>query len=139
MKKLLLLLLAGYKRWLSPQLPAACRFTPSCSEYAAEAVARHGALRGALLAAWRLLRCHPLGGRGLDPVPELFGRRLALLSRALLCRLSPIMKSAREQEGLKQRDLKLGDRKLRDQKLGCNKPPNQATEAPPHAHAAHTR
>jgi ribonuclease P protein component/putative membrane protein insertion efficiency factor len=57
------------------QLGPACRFTPSCSEYAAEAVARHGALRGVLLATWRLLRCHPLGGRGLDPVPEHFAWR----------------------------------------------------------------
>jgi uncharacterized protein len=73
MKNLVLRLLAGYKRWLSPMLPAACRFTPSCSEYAAEAVLRHGVLRGALLTCWRLLRCHPLGGRGLDPVPEHFG------------------------------------------------------------------
>ena len=73
MRTLLLKMLAGYKRWLSPQLPAACRFTPSCSEYAAEAVTRHGALGGTLLALWRLLRCHPLGGRGLDPVPEEFG------------------------------------------------------------------
>ena len=69
MKGLVLKLLAGYKRWLSPVLPAACRFTPTCSEYAAEAVLRHGVLRGTLLAFWRLLRCHPLGGRGLDPVP----------------------------------------------------------------------
>ena len=73
MKTLLLKLLAAYKRWISPQLPSACRFTPSCSEYAAEAVTRHGALRGTGLALWRLLRCHPLGGRGLDPVPEKFG------------------------------------------------------------------
>jgi putative membrane protein insertion efficiency factor len=75
MKRFLLLLLAAYKRWLSPQLPSACRFTPTCSEYAAEAVTRHGALRGTLLTVWRLLRCHPLGGRGLDPVPEHFGCR----------------------------------------------------------------
>jgi len=77
MKQLVLLMLALYKRYLSPQLPAACRFTPTCSEYAAEAVTRHGALGGALLALWRLLRCHPLGGRGLDPVPEHFGCRVA--------------------------------------------------------------
>ena len=70
MRWLFLKLLGGYKRWISPQLPVACRFTPTCSEYAAEAVARHGALLGMLLALWRLLRCHPLGGRGLDPVPE---------------------------------------------------------------------
>jgi putative membrane protein insertion efficiency factor len=75
MRALMLKLLAAYKRWLSPQLPAACRYTPSCSDYAAEAVTRHGALGGTLLALWRLLRCHPLGGRGLDPVPEGFGCR----------------------------------------------------------------
>jgi uncharacterized protein len=75
MKRFLLLLLAAYKRWLSPQLPVACRFTPSCSDYAAEAVTRHGAFLGTLLALWRLLRCHPLGGSGLDPVPEHFGCR----------------------------------------------------------------
>jgi hypothetical protein len=77
MKQLMLWLLATYKRYLSPQLSAACRFTPTCSEYAAEAVTRHGALGGTLLALWRLLRCHPLGGRGLDPVPEKFGCRCA--------------------------------------------------------------
>jgi uncharacterized protein len=76
MKQLLLKLLVAYKRWGSPQLPVACRFTPTCSDYAAEAIARHGALLGMLLALWRLLRCHPLGGRGLDPVPEhVFGQR----------------------------------------------------------------
>jgi putative membrane protein insertion efficiency factor len=73
MSTLVLKLLEAYKRWLSPLLPSACRFTPTCSEYAAEAVVRHGALGGTLLALWRLLRCHPLGGRGLDPVPEKFG------------------------------------------------------------------
>jgi putative membrane protein insertion efficiency factor len=72
MRKLILMLLAAYKRWVSPQLPVACRFTPTCSDYAAEAVTRHGALGGTLLALWRLLRCNPLGGRGLDPVPEHF-------------------------------------------------------------------
>lgn len=72
MKRLLLWLLAAYKFWISPQLPAACRYTPTCSEYAAEAIARHGALAGTLLALARLGRCHPLGGRGLDPVPEQF-------------------------------------------------------------------
>jgi uncharacterized protein len=73
MRWLMLRLLAAYQRWISPQLGPACRYTPTCSDYAAEAITRHGALRGALLAAGRLLRCHPLGGRGLDPVPEHFG------------------------------------------------------------------
>jgi putative membrane protein insertion efficiency factor len=73
MQWLMLRLLAAYQRWISPQLGPACRFTPSCSDYAAEAITRHGALGGLLLAVGRLLRCHPLGGRGLDPVPEHFG------------------------------------------------------------------
>jgi putative membrane protein insertion efficiency factor len=77
MRKLLLRMLAIYKDYVSPQLPVACRFTPTCADYAAEAVTRHGALGGTLLALWRLLRCHPLGGRGLDPVPEHFGCRCA--------------------------------------------------------------
>jgi len=58
-----------YKRWLSPALPQACRYLPTCSEYAMEAVERHGALRGAGLSLWRIARCHPFGGSGLDPVP----------------------------------------------------------------------
>jgi len=59
-----------YRRGLSPLLPPACRFTPTCSAYAEEAVQRFGALRGGWLATRRLLRCHPWGGSGYDPVPE---------------------------------------------------------------------
>lgn len=70
MKQGLLWLLGGYKRWISPSLAPACRFVPTCSEYAMEAVERHGALRGSLLAAWRLLRCHPFARAGHDPVPD---------------------------------------------------------------------
>ena len=62
--------LRQYKRWISPALPPACRYVPSCSEYAAEAIARHGVLRGGLLAAWRLVRCNPFVKGGLDPVPN---------------------------------------------------------------------
>lgn len=69
MRALLLALLALYKRVLSPLLPAACRFEPTCSVYAAEAVRRHGAWRGVRLTASRLLRCRPGGGGGHDPVP----------------------------------------------------------------------
>ena len=60
----------AYQLLVSPLLPPSCRFLPSCSEYAAEAVQRHGALRGVGLALWRLARCHPWGGSGYDPVPE---------------------------------------------------------------------
>ena len=59
-----------YKLLVSPLLPPACRFLPTCSEYASEAVERHGACRGGILALRRLARCHPWGGSGYDPVPE---------------------------------------------------------------------
>lgn len=58
-----------YQLFLSPILPAACRFHPSCSDYAIEAVRKHGALRGSSLAAQRILRCQPLCKGGYDPVP----------------------------------------------------------------------
>jgi putative membrane protein insertion efficiency factor len=58
-----------YRRLVSPLLPPSCRYAPSCSAYAEEAVERHGAVRGLALAARRLLRCHPFGGHGFDPVP----------------------------------------------------------------------
>jgi uncharacterized protein len=59
-----------YKRWISPALPHSCRFVPTCSEYAMEAVERHGAMRGSVLAIGRLLRCHPFARAGYDPVPQ---------------------------------------------------------------------
>ena len=62
-------LLKVYKYLVSPLLPPACRFVPSCSEYATEAVARHGFFHGAVLSCWRLLRCNPLARGGYDPVP----------------------------------------------------------------------
>ncbi|WP_243367608.1 membrane protein insertion efficiency factor YidD [Fundidesulfovibrio soli] len=70
MQRLILALIAMYRYCLSPMIPGHCRFTPSCSEYAREAVVTHGALRGSLLAAWRLLRCQPLCSPGYDPVPH---------------------------------------------------------------------
>lgn len=69
MKKLLVTLLIGYKRVISPLLPGSCRFYPSCSDYAREALERHGVWWGIWLAALRLLRCQPLSPGGLDPVP----------------------------------------------------------------------
>jgi uncharacterized protein len=63
-------LIRGYKLFISPQLPGACRFLPTCSDYAAQAVSRHGVLRGGWLAARRLARCHPLCAAGHDPVPS---------------------------------------------------------------------
>ncbi len=65
----LVLLIRGYQRAVSPLLPPACRFTPSCSSYGVEAIQVHGAARGSWLALRRLLRCHPWGGSGYDPVP----------------------------------------------------------------------
>ena len=69
MKRILILLLAGYQRGISPWLPPSCRFHPTCSYYARQALERHGLWRGLWLAAVRLLRCQPLCRGGLDPVP----------------------------------------------------------------------
>ena len=72
MKRLLLALIRWYRRDISPCRPPCCRFIPTCSTYALEAVEVHGALKGGLLAAWRILRCHPFHrekGFIYDPVP----------------------------------------------------------------------
>jgi putative membrane protein insertion efficiency factor len=68
-KRLLLALIDFYRREISPSVPPTCRFTPTCSAYAKEAIERHGASRGCLLAVWRVLRCNPFGRGGYDPVP----------------------------------------------------------------------
>jgi putative membrane protein insertion efficiency factor len=67
-KLVVLQLLRGYKWAISPLFPPSCRYVPTCSEYAMEAVERYGALRGGLMALWRLLRCHPFAHGGHDPV-----------------------------------------------------------------------
>lgn len=67
--KLMLALIRFYQYAISPLIPPRCRFTPTCSQYAVEAVQKYGALKGGWLAAKRIARCHPLGGCGHDPVP----------------------------------------------------------------------
>lgn len=67
--RLLTALITAYRRWVSPFLGPHCRFAPSCSAYALEAVRRYGAVRGSALAVRRLLRCHPFNPGGVDPVP----------------------------------------------------------------------
>lgn len=67
-EKLVFCLLRGYKWAVSPMFPPACRYVPTCSEYAMDAVAHHGVARGSLMAVWRLLRCHPFARGGYDPV-----------------------------------------------------------------------
>jgi uncharacterized protein len=70
MRRVLMILIRVYQWTLSPMLGARCRFYPSCSCYAHEAIERHGALAGTWLAAKRLLRCHPFSSGGYDPVPD---------------------------------------------------------------------
>lgn len=66
---LLVALIRFYRAFISPLTPPSCRFTPTCSQYAIEALRKHGPLRGLALAVWRILRCNPWGGSGYDPVP----------------------------------------------------------------------
>jgi putative membrane protein insertion efficiency factor len=66
--RLFLFMIRGYQLLISPLFPPACRFTPSCSQYAIDAIKCHGVFRGFLMAAWRILRCHPFSAGGYDPV-----------------------------------------------------------------------
>ncbi len=69
MKSVLLAIIWFYKKAISPYTRNACRFTPTCSDYAVQAIKRHGALKGLGLSVWRVLRCNPFGKGGYDPVP----------------------------------------------------------------------
>lgn len=79
--RLLVLPLLAYRHLLSPVLGPGCRYAPSCSAYAIEALQRHGAVAGIWLALRRIARCHPWGGQGYDPVPPPETRRAACPSR----------------------------------------------------------
>ena len=72
MKKILKFFIKLYRKFISPILPQSCRFTPSCSEYAIEAIDKFGAIRGTILATYRILRCNPFCRGGYDPVPDKF-------------------------------------------------------------------
>ena len=70
MKRLLIRLVRFYQKGISPLKPPCCKYIPTCSQYAVEALERFGALKGTALAVWRILRCNPLSRGGYDPVPE---------------------------------------------------------------------
>ena len=74
MRALAVTILKFYKRWISPSLAPSCRYVPTCSEYAMEAIDRFGSVRGGLMSVWRLLRCHPFVAGGYDPVVKLPGQ-----------------------------------------------------------------
>ena len=65
----LLIPIIFYQKFITPYTPPSCRFTPTCSEYAVQALKKHGPIKGLALAIWRILRCNPWGGSGYDPVP----------------------------------------------------------------------
>jgi uncharacterized protein len=81
-KRLLLSLIAAYQRWLSPSTRRRCRYEPTCSAYATQALKRFGVARGLLLAAWRILRCNPFSHGGFDPVPVRFTLRVGPIDPA---------------------------------------------------------
>ena len=70
MKKILIAMIKMYQKYLSPLKNTKCPYFPSCSNYGLEAIRRHGAFRGSLLASWRILRCNPFSKGGFDPVPD---------------------------------------------------------------------
>ena len=83
MKRIPLTAIGAYQRWISPHRPRRCRYEPTCSAYAVESIERFGALRGIVLAAWRLLRCNPFSHGGFDPVPKRFTLRVGPVDPAV--------------------------------------------------------
>ena len=69
MKQIFTLFIRGYQLFISPLFPASCRYYPTCSQYAIEAIEKHGALKGSLYAVKRISRCHPFSAGGFDPIP----------------------------------------------------------------------
>jgi uncharacterized protein len=82
-KRVLLATIGAYQRRISPGFPRRCRYEPTCSAYAAQSIGRFGALRGTLLAGWRLLRCNPFSHGGFDPVPERFTLKVGPVDPAI--------------------------------------------------------
>ena len=72
MKKILIFFIRLYQKYLSPLKRMRCPYYPTCSNYGIEAIEKHGALKGSILAAWRILRCNPFSSGGIDPVPDEF-------------------------------------------------------------------
>jgi putative membrane protein insertion efficiency factor len=70
MKQIAIFLIRVYQKHISPAFPPCCRFRPTCSQYALQAIERYGALKGGRMAAWRIMRCNPFSKGGYDPVPE---------------------------------------------------------------------
>jgi len=81
-KRLALAPVRLYQRWISPMLPRRCKYEPTCSAYAAEAIERFGVIRGTVLACWRILRCNPFSHGGFDPVREEFTFRVGPMDPA---------------------------------------------------------
>lgn len=75
MKKIVILLIRGYQKGISPLFPASCRYHPTCSQYSIDAVRKHGAIKGSIMGIFRILRCNPFVRGGYDPVPAHFSIR----------------------------------------------------------------
>lgn len=83
MKRIVLAPVHAYSRWISPSLPRRCKYEPTCSAYAIEAVERFGVIRGTVLACWRILRCNPFSHGGFDPVRDEFTLKVGPMDPAV--------------------------------------------------------